>query len=194
MINRRELITLAAAWSLVSPGKAIAAPYHLFANLIDLGTERNYQPHAQKFTLAVFMTAQKYYASCGESFLGIKQIIGEQARYGEIDPVLVMPRLADQLDPSDRQNLAKAQDYNIRILTGPLPDVLAAAHSVGASFQVDVRGKVAGHEDPANAYFLTPYGKSLAHHPAPDPLRFSRVVGQLLDACRKPENTGVCFG
>ena len=193
-MQRRDLISLATAWLMLSPSETMAAPRHPFAKLIDLDTVRHYRPDPQKFTLAVFMTAQQNYASCGEAFIGVRELISMLGAQDKIDPILVMPRSADQPDPSDLRNLAKAQQYKMRVLTGALPDVLAAAYAVGASFQIDSQRKVVGHEDPPRAYFLTSRGETLAHHPANDYLGFLKDARRLMNACQKPENTSVCFG
>src|SRR5690606_9947772 len=101
---------------------------HPFAKLVDIDTGRTFQPVPNAFNLTLFMTAQQSYPSCGAAFLSVQYVRDTLPDAGSMRPILVMPKISDQMNPEDLRNLSTARSYgSYQILTGALEDVCRAA-------------------------------------------------------------------
>lgn len=156
---------------------------HPLERLKDIDTGLDFALESKRFNLVVVMTAQESYADCGSIFAGVHMIMNEPGLRESVRPVMIMPRVADQsAGASDLRNLARAQDMDITVLSGPLDDVKAALSALdGAFLEYDSSGKVNGHTQ--NAYFLTPSSKLLLTHPAADNITLTPLVGQIVGRC-----------
>ncbi len=188
-MNRRQFITGLPAAFLIAGQEAVAAPpAHPFAALKDLATGDNFVPDPQKFTLALFMTAQKFYPSCGSAFMTAQIVVESHSR---VQPVLVMPKVSDQPDRNDLTNLTAAMNSpaGFKILTGELSQVQAAARALGAEFTFSGT-KVDGH--PQQAFFLTPSGQKLFHSSYDDHITIGFTIQDLLSACERRSSAPAC--
>lgn len=165
MTTRRTVLKGIAALPFAGlPAPEALARQHPFAGLMNVNTVSRFQPDPHKFSMVLFMTAQQSYPSCGDTFLGVVQLISALNAYHDIEPIIVMPRAKDQKNPNDQRNASRAThtyDGNLRftILTADLDRVQQAARSVGTSFSTDRHGKVDGHS--LDAFFLSPEGECL---------------------------------
>lgn len=184
MDRRRFLAGLGAACFAPAAAADSGAGAHPFARLDNPDTGGRFVPRPGIFTLAIFMTAQKIYEDCGSAFGGIYQTLAYLQHPGLVRPVLVMPRLSDQQNPHSMDNLARAKsgEIDFTILTGALPDVLAAAERVdGAFFEQDANGKVSGHT--LDGFFLTPSGKTILRHNAADNITLTNTIDHAMGQC-----------
>lgn len=188
-MNRRNFLTALAACAFV-PSSLLRADEseerHPFASLINPDTGRGYEPQSGKFALALFMSAQESYPSCGGAFIGIYQTLAYSQWSNYIEPVLVMPKISDQSNKDDIRNLRRAKSFDTAytILTGDLPDVLRASESVGAFFELNSQGKVNGHT--LDAFLLTPSGNMIFHHRADDHFTMVEMVDKAIGKCQRP--------
>ena len=183
-MNRRSFLSGIAASSFLPSLVLAQSSAHPFARLINPDTGHLYEPQAGKFTLAMFMSAQESYPSCGGAFIGVHQALAYMRRPDKVQPVIVMPKISDQSNTNDYRNLqrAKSSEVDFTILTGDLGDVLAAADMVdGAFFERDNNGKVSGHT--LDAFFLTPSGRMIFHHRAEDNFTLTPLVDRAIQVC-----------
>lgn len=164
---------------------------HPLSPLLDIDTGKHFSPRENVFNVALFMTAQKSYASCGEAFLGMDHIVGRASKNTlQIKPILVIPKISDQTDPDNRDNLSRAQKAgNFTILTGSLRDVRAAAAHYNAIYELE-NGKVSGHT--LDGFMLSPNGAQMFRHDARDYLTFADLSARIIGACSDPQNENIC--
>ena len=200
-ISRRDALCGLGAISLVpmfTPFAATAATSdHVLGRLTDVNTGKRFQPD-NRFCLAVTMTAQELYSDCGRSFVAIATVMEylENSK-DNIRPILIMPSLQRQPDPSEKGNLKRATityaDLNYTILTGNLRvlEDLSQKQKLQSAFEIEHSKRlVTGHT--RNVFFMTSdKGKVLVNSP-PDGLALLGTVKGLLAACEKPENLVVC--
>ncbi len=197
IISRRKFFqTGAMAGVFAAAGQGASAQTacenpHPLSPLLDIETGQHFTPRENVFNVALFMTAQKSYASCGEAFLGMDFIVGRASKNAlEIKPVLVIPKISDQTDPDNRENLSWAQNAeNFTILTGSLRDVRVAAAHYDAIYEFE-NGKVSGHT--LDGFMLSPSGEQLFRHDARDHLTFADLSARIIDACSNPKNENMC--
>lgn len=167
---------------------------HSLGGLSDIATGAAFQPRAGAYGMVIFMTAQELYANCGGAFVGVASVMTYRQSTADIQPILVIPKVSDQQDPQDMRNLHRAlgADPAFTILTGELPDVMQAAGNIhGAFYELDAQGKVSGHT--LEAFFLTPSGKLLFHHPAEDSITYTGLVDRMVDSCALDSNRALCL-
>ncbi|MFP4314507.1 MAG: hypothetical protein ACLFR0_09325 [Alphaproteobacteria bacterium] len=192
-MNRREFFSSALA-ACFSAANLRAEEAHPFSGLIDINTGQNFRAQNGVFNLTLFMTAQQYYDSCGGSFIGVRQVVFETNAHDRIQPLLIMPRVTDQIDPSDLRNLARAQDSDagFKILTGDLESVMSATNAVdGAFFNLNGQGKVSDHT--LNAFLMTPSGNMLINHLADDYFTYINLVERVMQQCKLRHNRHLCL-
>lgn len=193
-MNRRSFLTALAASAFMRPSLGTAQEAgHPFAALVNPDTGRNYEPQEGKFALALFMSAQESYPDCGGAFIGVHQTLAFSRWSSYIEPVLVMPKISDQSNPSDINNLrrAKSAATPYTILTGPLPDVLLASEKVqGAYFKLNAAGRISGHT--LDAFLLTPRGNMIFHHRADDHFTMVDLVDRAIGHCQRPLLGNIC--
>ena len=157
------------------------SPDHPFSGLVDMKTGQPYCPSSDKFSLALFMTQQQSYPSCGGAFIGVYQGITLLNAGNQIEPVIIMPRATEQSDPDDRRNLSRAEQMGFKILTGDLEEIQRAAKQLGTAFETNDKGQVSGHS--LDAFFLTPSGQKLFQHYAEDQFGMMSRIESFLERC-----------
>lgn len=189
MMERREFLFMMAAqgWGLFSPTK----PAHLLDGLTDISTGRDYVRDPKKFSLILFITAQRSYLSCDSALLSVRQVMRTMTAEKVIDPVVVMPKISDQASSSDRRNLNLALQMALpfTILSGDLAKMQSAAQKVGAYFETNSEGKVTGHSQ--KMFFIAPNGKKLAEHDAEEVFNFIPLAQRLIMGCASKRD--LCF-
>lgn len=149
-MDRRSFLASAFAAS-VMPIRAQASP--------DLGRLRSYDTGAMFSTdkpslVALFMTAQQMYSSCGELFLygdaEVREIKGGERN---IEKIMIMPPLQNQPHPSETRNIGSAKASGFKVLTADLQTTLDISRSIAGRdvFAVE-RGKITGHSQKAFFY------------------------------------------
>ncbi|NCT40389.1 MAG: hypothetical protein GW778_01845 [Alphaproteobacteria bacterium] len=198
-MNRRYFLRGAAAFaaaSNVSPSHAQSRS-HPLSQLIDINTGRNFEPQLDRFSVALFMTAEQRYPSCGAAFIGIQGVIDWVSSSAPLQPVLIMPKFKNQPDPSRRENLASVTDtyanLNFTILTGELDQLRDVSEVYGDPFTFDnARSVVSDHT--LDAFLLKPQsGGVLLRYRADDYYNSSPIIQDLINGCKKPENASLCI-
>lgn len=106
--------------------------------------------------VALFMTAQTMYASCGELFLYVDAEVDEiRGGSRNIDKVMIMPPRSSQLSSTDNRNVDSAKASGFTVLTADLNTVLDVSGRIAGRsvFAVD-GGKITGHSQKAFFYQL----------------------------------------
>lgn len=199
-MNRREFIAGALSTTLataISPISTIGANAQTatasITSLTDVETGRNFEPEEGKFNFVLFMTAAQHYPSCGGAFLTAMALVQELDAADEIQPILVMPNVRYQQNPSDTRNLSRATNspVDFKILTGEINDIVRVARGMGAFYEFDANGRIAEHSQ--DAFFTTPSGNKLIQHRADDHISLMPLVGRILENCGKPRNAQLCM-
>ena len=192
MINRRQFSTAAAATAFVPQSVWGQSRAHPFEKLIDVKAERRFSPEPDTYTLALFMTAEQLYPSCGEAFLCVHYVKQQLPNPDKIQPVVVMPKTTDQTNPQDRRNFNRAwnSDLGFKVLTGELHDVQNAAQQYGAFFKTR-QGKVIEHS--LDIVFMTPSGEKLFQADTGNFYLVEKTINELLNACNSPAKRSLCL-
>lgn len=157
-MNRRNLLSgmsalfgAAACPALVQANTGEA----LLSKLKHDDTGRSFVP-SKPSLVALFMTAQTMYASCGELFLYADAEVDEiRGGTRNIDKVLIMPPRSAQLSPSENRNVDSARASGFTVLTADLNTVLDVSNRIaGRSVFALEGGKISGHSQKAFFYQL----------------------------------------
>lgn len=153
-----------AAAACFTPALAQANRPHLFSGLTDVrasqaaGEPVLFQPEPGKHVVALFMTAQQSYISCGEDLAGIVQIMQYMGLEDRITPVVIMPNAQNQSDPTDSRNLNSIwANPDFRVLTGSLDEIQRVVGRIPrAFFEYDENRRIDGHT--RDAFFFDENG------------------------------------
>lgn len=155
-IQRRKLLGgIAASFGVAAyPHLALAnSGDNLLRRLQHDDTGQGFIP-SKPSLVALFMTAQTMYASCGELFLYADAEV-EEIRGGSrnIDKVMIMPPRSAQLSPAENRNVDSAKASGFKVLTADLNTVLEVSRAMAGRdvFAVD-GGKISGHSQKAFFY------------------------------------------
>ena len=173
-MDRRTFLSTAFAAS-VLPVSALAAPD--LRRLRDYTTGQPFQT-SKPSLVALFMTAQQMYTSCGELFLYSNAEVSE-IRGGErnIEKIMIMPPLQNQPHPSETRNIGSAKASGFRVLTADLQTTLNISRAIAGRdvFAVE-SGKITGHSQKAFFYNLRD-DKSFEFDPAANPFANDLLTG-----------------
>lgn len=152
-MNRRSFLASAFAASIM-PLSAQASPD--LRRLRDYDTGATFVPDKPSL-VALFMTAQQMYSSCGELFLYGDAEVSE-IRGGErnIEKIMIMPPLQSQPHPSETRNIGSAKSSGFKVLTADLQTTLDISRTIAGRdvFAVE-RGKITGHSQKAFFYNIS---------------------------------------
>ena len=189
-MNRREFMKLSAIYALtVTSDKAYSQTHHPLNKLINIETGQRYTPENNKYQLALLMTAQQSQPNCGATFIGLHQLFSALAQQGlnsQIEPVLIMPKPADQSQgKADLLNLTRATKtyahLDFTMLTGSINNLMEAANKLGGKFTLNKSNKIDNHT--LDAYFLSPSGNKLLEYPSVDGMSSIESVSNIINKC-----------
>lgn len=175
MINRRSFLGSAFAAS-AFPGAAIARDVDL-TRFTDYATGRPFQTDKPSL-VAVFMTAQRMYISCGELFLyGRAEVDEIRGGRRNIETVMVMPPIENQLHSSERDNIGSAQASGFKILTADLDTTISLSRQMAGRRVFALEdSKITGHSQKAFFYNIND-GRSFEFDPAENPFQNDLLQG-----------------
>lgn len=191
--KRRGFLT--AGFSSLMVSGASAGDAHPLQGLKNVETGREYSPD-DRFPIVLAMTAQPYYASCGEAFIGVQAALDNIGRE-RFEPVLIMPNVQDQLDPESVDNLISATTVykdaiGFTILTGDLDQIAEVSQRLQGAFELS-EGKVTGHT--LDGFVLSPDGGIIDRRRADNYLYDWGLLREKIDDyCPGRKILGMCLG
>ena len=167
MLDRRQFLGTAFAKALL--------PKSTFAQQDVLSAFTNYDTGQPFYTskpslVAVFMTAQQMYSSCGELFLYANAEVEEiQGGSRNIEKVMIMPPRVNQSHPSEDRNLGSARASDFKILTADIQTTLDVSRQIaGRPVFAFENGKITGHSQKA-FFYSRKDGRNFEFDPASNP-------------------------
>lgn len=189
MMNRRDFLTALAAVNFSPSAMMAQEQRHILSNLTSLRSPdlAPFVPAPDKHIIALFMTVQQSYISCGEDLLGIRQIIDYMGLQDRVTPVVIMPSARLQTDPQDSRNFDSIWSgyTDFEILTAPIEELeQITAQTDGAFYDYDDQGRIRGHT--RQAIFFDPNGNQVGNFRA-DSLYHSYFdrINRIFQQCRR---------
>lgn len=168
-INRRQLLGGAFSAALLPNSSFAGVDGGILGRLYHEGTNRPYHP-SKPSLVALFMTAQTMYASCGELFLYVDAEV-EEIRGGSrnIDKIMIMPPRSAQIDQGDDRNIGSARASGFNVLSSDLNTVLDVSRQIAGRdvFAVE-NGMITGHSQHA-FFYQASQGLGFEFDPAENP-------------------------